>query len=241
MIATLWDWLGGIEADEWSAVAAWLTALVAVVAGIVAIGQLGEARRLRREQAAPYVVAYMEVSAAADSIIDVVVKNLGQTAATDVRVTFEPPLTRAATTEKGEPAEPVELPDSLPVLVPGQEHRTFWDTAIGRHGRDLPDRHEATIIFHDPTTGERTKPFRFVLDWGPLWSRQSVTVYGMHHAATALRAIQKDVHSWREGPRGLRVYVRDGDAKDERTRAALEEHRRARAQSEANADPHDAS
>jgi hypothetical protein len=223
--ASVWDWLAGVHADQWAAAAAWLTALVAVGAAAVAFVQLGEARRLRVEQAAPYVVVTMEPSPAAQWVIDLVIRNLGATAATDVELAITPPIERAAG-ERGA----VLLPETIPVLVPGQEYRTLWDTAIARKDSGLPDRYEATVTFKD-SHGKAAEPLRFVLDWSPLWLRDVVTVYTEHDAAKALREINKTLKESRErgASRGLAVFVRDGDAKDARTRAEWAE-RQARAE-----------
>jgi hypothetical protein len=48
--------------------------------------------------------------------------------------------------------------------------------------------------------------------------RDTVTVYGAHDAAKALRNISKTMGAWKEAGGGLSVHVRDGDAKDERAR-----------------------
>ena len=227
---SLWNWLAEIDANQWAAAAAWLTALVAVVAGIVAVVQLGEARRLRFERAAPYVVVCLEPSGAAEYVLDVVIRNLGATVATDVRVTVEPPMQRAA---GGKAPEPVEFPDCIPVLVPGQEYRTFWDTGIARHDSGLPDRHDAVVQFKD-SRGKNTA-LSFVLDWSPLWSRSVVTEYKMHDAAKALREINATLKAAKEGGgKGLAVVVRDGDARDERTRQGLAEREAQRQCSDAS-------
>jgi hypothetical protein len=42
-------WAEDWSAEAWAAIAAWLTAIIALIAGFVAIGQLDEARRLRLE------------------------------------------------------------------------------------------------------------------------------------------------------------------------------------------------
>lgn len=61
----------------------------------------------------------------------------------------------------------------------------------------------------------------------------NVTVKGAHHAADALEKISKVVGDFSEGfaEKGVRVYMRDGDAKDRdeevRARAIIEEMRAA--------------
>lgn len=218
----------GLPAEAWSALASWSAVLFAVVAGLIARGQLREARRLREEQAQPYVVAYAESSQVGEWVIDLVVKNFGATAATGVRVEFDPPLRRAASGE-----EAVDFPEVIPVLVPQQEWRTFWDTGIARLQSELPDRHVATVCFSDSHERE-LPPYTFVLDWKPMKAREVITVYGPHHAAKALRELSKEVKTWREGAGGgVSVYARDGDARDERVRADVERRRAARREAEA--------
>lgn len=214
----IWSWPLS-EADEWAALAAWITAAVALVAGGVAVGQLGEARRLRFEQAQPYVVVCMEPSPASSWFVDLVVRNFGTTAAHDVRLQIEPAPQRHS--GKG---DDVWLPAAIPVLAPGQEWRTYWDSGE-RIESQLPRRHEAVVTFKD-SHGRTLPELRSILDWGVLENRVTIDIYGSHHAAKALRQIDKTLAGWREGPRGLRAYVRDGDAKDARERERMEQRRR---------------
>jgi hypothetical protein len=53
-----------------------------------------------------------------------------------------------------------------------------------------------------------------------------VTTYGAHHAAKALREIEKTTKRLTEGAAGgLSVVTRDGDARDDRLRQELDERR----------------
>ncbi len=183
VIADLWSW----PAENWSAVAAWVTATIALVAGIVAVRQLGEARTLRREQAQPYVAVFMDHSGVDPQFIDLVVRNFGDTAASDVVLKIEPPPQRAATSQQG--YEAVWLPDSIPTLVPGQQWREMWDFTPDRAAGELPDRHEAEVTFKD-SQGEAYR-FSYVLDWSATRSRLYIKEYGLHDAAKTLRDISK--------------------------------------------------
>jgi hypothetical protein len=220
VFASVWSWLEGVEADEWSAAAAWCTLLVALLAARVAYSQLREAARLRREQAQPYVVVFMEPSVADQVHVDLVLKNLGATAALDVRLTIDPAPVRA---EQEGLAEELRLPASLPVIVPGQEWRTFWDSIHRRGDSGLPDSHEAIVAFSD-STGKRHE-YRFVLDWGPVNQRGYLVTYNVHHVAKALREIRTEVKNWRDGGKGVVVWARDGEARQERLRQQLANHR----------------
>jgi hypothetical protein len=206
-LAGAWQWILALEAAEWSAIASWATVAVAVVAASVAYRQVREARRLREEQAQPYVVVFLE-EAELRRNIDLVIKNLGATAATDISVRLDPTPERAL-----DPAgdwSPL-LPESLPVLVPGQEWRTLFDRTDQRGPRkDLPDRYEAHASYKDAHRKE-SFDFDYVLDWRLMYDRASVVTYGLHDLANAARAMDKRFADWgrRGSAQGLRVYVRD--------------------------------
>jgi hypothetical protein len=216
-----------LPAEDWSAIGTCTTVAVAVAAGIIAFFQVREARRLREEQAQPYVVVYLGTSTGGDWVIDLVIKNLGTTAATDVKVAMDPPPQRAIDSNRDGDGDGLMIPESIPLLVPGQEWRTLWDTTLKRHDSGLPERYTTTVSFKD-SRGRENFDFEFVLDWGTVLNRELVTTYGLHDAAKALREMNKTVKGWSEGSRGLKVYARDGDARDQREREYLEKRRRER-------------
>ena len=227
MIASIWH----LTPDAWTAIATWSAFFVAIAAVAVGGRQLSEARRLRRAQAQPYVAVFTEGSGADPRHLDLVIKNFGKTAATDVRVVFSEPLESAAL--RGQPNHsPIKTPDVIPVLVPGQEWRTFWDFTPARVGApDLPTEYTATVTFRDsdgePVNGE----YRFVLDWRVLIDRGFITVLNLHDAATALREISEVLRK-AKSHHGLDVVVRDGDALDERNRTCYaDKERRQRVES----------
>ena len=197
----------GLPAEDWSAIASWATVAVAVVAALFALRQVREARRLRLEQAQPYVVVFLEEAGVAHNI-DLVIKNLGATAATDIEVRLVPPPVRAIDPEGD--WSPV-LPASMPVLVPGQEWRTMFDNTIHRgRAEDLPRRYDAHASYKD-ARGKESFSFDYVLDWGLMFDRASVVEYGVHDLAKAARELEKHAAAWgrRSGSGGLRIYVRE--------------------------------
>lgn len=204
-----------LPADDWSAIASWLTAATALTAGGVAYFQLGEARRLRREQAQPYVVVYLEDTPGGKNLVDLVVENFGATAAYNVIVTIAPTPERS--NFEGEYRE-VKVPD-FPVLVPRQRWRNLWDAGPSRADSGLPDRHTARVTAKD-SQGKQLATLEYVLDWSTRRDRMSMTTYGEDDVAKALIEISEAVQRWGEGhaARGLAVTVRNGDAKDDRAR-----------------------
>jgi hypothetical protein len=85
-----------MSAEGWTALAGVCGVLLALGAAIVGGWQLQEARRLRIEQAQPYIAVYADPSPAGSWVFDLVIKNFGRTPATNVRVQIQPDLKRAA-------------------------------------------------------------------------------------------------------------------------------------------------
>jgi hypothetical protein len=66
------------------------------------------------------------------------VKNFGTTGARDVVPTSNPKLKRS--TGSGDETQDVWMFDRLPLLAPGQEWRTFFDSGLSRKETDRPTR-----------------------------------------------------------------------------------------------------
>lgn len=218
----------GLTADAWAALGTWATVALAVGAVIVARDQLNEARDLRREQAQPYVVAFMEQNPHAPQAVELVIRNFGVTAARDVKITASPPLRR--TGDAGGAPESVWLPSVVPVLGPGQEWRTFWDTSPQRASDDAlknEDRYEVRTSY-EGVGGQRVN-YLSVLDWGAYKGKRWMETKTIHHAAKSLGSLEKLAARWTNGAQGgLAVFTRDGDAADARAaeanREAMQRH-----------------
>ena len=209
---------------DWEAAGTLATAAIAALAGIVAWRQLREARHLRREQAQPYVVCYAERTPGHDQGLDIVIRNFGTTVARDVTLEVTPPIMRSG--HAGRPPERVRLPVALPVLVPGQEWRTWWDLGSNRVDTDLVGRHDVVVSYKD-SQGKRLPATPSVLDWDDFSPQTWLVTYGMHETATALRELAKTVKSFKyRAGGGLAAYVRDADAADQRQRENFERTRR---------------
>jgi len=218
----------GAAAQVISAIAASITAITAIAAASFAFQQVRLARRLRQEQAQPYVALYMEPSVVSPHLIDLVLRNYGATVADNIEVTISPQPMRSG--DGGQPAEPMDYPRHIPTLVPAQEWRTLWDFGPARIEQDISGEHTA-VVKCDGVQQSGGLTFTYDLDWKFFTGRRWVKTYGAHDAAKALREMEKHMRGWREGPnRGLKVYMRDGDKRDEQLRqgraeAALEHER----------------
>lgn len=218
----------GFGTSEWEALGTWATAAVAATAALFALRQVGAAREAtaQAQQATieaswPYVAVFMEPSAASNVLLDLVVRNYGKTAASDVRLKADAPLRR---TGDGAEGEQVLIPEVIPTLVPEQEWRTFWDSGFERFSSDLPSSHTVTVEYS--SSDGTSHRYEYVLDWNTYLSQEFIDTKTAHHAAKSLDAIAATLKSWNESATGkLAVFVRDGDARDERRRAELERRR----------------
>jgi hypothetical protein len=199
---------GLLDAEEWQAVGTMGTLAVAIVAAVFAFFQVREAARQRRDQSRPYVVAY--VDRVAPTILDLVVKNFGTTAARDVVLHWDRPVTLRWAKE----AEPLELFERLPVLVPGQEWRTVWDL----HGHRIEDKEEPYIVRVTSRDARRRRlpEERFDLDTRHFAFEMMWDQNGLHEIGESLKKLERAVSHWGDGSDGLKVWARDGDAKDKR-------------------------
>ncbi|MGV7360648.1 hypothetical protein PJH21_29910, partial [Mycobacterium kansasii] len=81
-------------------------------------------RRAAAEQTRPHVGVFMEPHSADWHVIELVVRNFGQTAAYDIQFSFDKPPTVAeyeSATDGYADVVELRLPRELPVLAPGQE------------------------------------------------------------------------------------------------------------------------
>ncbi|MDQ2736842.1 MAG: hypothetical protein M3Y55_18045 [Pseudomonadota bacterium] len=180
-------------------------------------GQLGEAQRLRLEQAQPYVAVFTESSGNDALQIDLVIKNFGATAATDVRVKIDPPP-RSANLRHSNVESYLKVPEVIPVLVPVQAWRCYWDfTKALAEAEDLPREYTATVSFKDSQRKPIEPMYTFLIDWGTLFDQNRLTIHNLHDLAGAtmdIRDVLKDANS-RDG---LKVSARDGDRLHKRER-----------------------
>jgi hypothetical protein len=183
---------------EWGDAPAWVAAVgsvgtlvVAAVAAVAAFRQVREARALREEQAQPFVVVDMEQNEAGHPYLDLVIRNIGTTLATDVRFDFSPRLRSASYEREGiDISELHVLKRGVASMPPGREIRFIFDSGPEIWDRkDLPRRYDVTVAFSS-TRGPQA-PLRYSIDLEVLFGQQSIVVHGTHHIAKSLRAIAK--------------------------------------------------
>jgi hypothetical protein len=197
-----WTDLNNLGSGGWLAIAAWTLAALGVAGLVFANRQLKKNRQLRTEQIRPQVAMFMEPHASDWHVIELVVRNFGQTAAHDVRFQFINPPTVAiyeanVFDEKPDIAE-LDLPSELPLLAPGQEWRTVWDSAISREqlGGAIRSRFDGTLTYFDGPRPDRDKKrssrlwskreefqSKVLLDWATLQPVQRLELLTTHDLA----------------------------------------------------------
>jgi hypothetical protein len=151
---------------DWSALAL-ATVTVAIVATCVAVVQVRHARQLGEEQAQPFVVVDLEPSAASSILVDLVIKNTGQTLAENVRITFQPPLVSGYFSQPNLPqkcdiTEAAILKQGIPSMPPGKEFRVLFERMPERYTSDLPRSYE--VVVRSASRRGEEKPLRYRLD-----------------------------------------------------------------------------
>jgi len=193
-----WHDVTNIESGTWLAWAAWAALALGVVALLFANNQIQRNRRAAAETTRPHVAMLMEPHVADWHVIELVVRNFGQTAAHDIKFEFPNPPTVAEYENASEGyADVVELqlPRELPTLAPGQEWRMVWDSALDRAeiGQVIESRFTGTVTYYDRP--QQSRGWRFwhpprrplqtnvVLDWDALPPVQRIELMTTHDMA----------------------------------------------------------
>jgi hypothetical protein len=200
-ISDLWHQLTNLGSGGWLAIAAWAALLLGVVVLLVVNRQIRKNRALKLEQVRPQVAMFMEPHAVDWHIIELVVRNFGQTAAYDVRFDFINPPTVAAYEDRNFDGPPevdeLELPSELPLLAPGQEWRTVWDSSISREelGGAIRSRFDGSLTYYDsprPVGGKGESRYwnkrqefesKVCLDWATLQPAHRLDMMTSHDLA----------------------------------------------------------
>lgn len=193
------------RATDWAAVtawAAWATVAVYIVLGIFALVQVLQARKLREEQARPFVIVDFEPG----FLVYLTVENIGRTMARDVIIRFDKPL--ASTLSR--PHEIDESPlfrEPTPTLPPGKKIRVLFDQYGARVDAKLPLTYEVTLRYKGPTgRKEWAHPYRLDLS---MYLGSALPPKGLPELVAEVEKIRKELEKWKGGVRGLLVQTVD--------------------------------
>lgn len=166
--------------------AAWAGLILGLCALLFAMRTLKRNRQLKADELRPHVAVFMEPHPTDWHVIELVVRNFGQTAAQGVTLDFSTPLTvgRYESSYPDQLPEVAELrlPSELTQLAPGQEWRTVWDSAINREefGGQIAARFEGTVRYR---AGKQQFESAVVLDWSTLQPVQRLELLTTHDLA----------------------------------------------------------
>lgn len=193
------------KATDWAALtawAAWATVAVYVVLGIFAWIQVLQARRLREEQARPFVFVDFEPG----FLVYLTVENVGRTMARDVTIRFDRPLESTLSGTREIDESPL-LRKPIPTLPPGRKIRVLFDQYAARLEAKLPLTYDVTLRYKGPF-GKKEWEHPYRLDLGIYLGSQEPPK-GLPELVTEVEKIRKELEKWREGGRGLRVVTVD--------------------------------
>jgi hypothetical protein len=178
------------------------TLMVAAVAALIGLRQVKEARDLRVEQAQPYVFVDIQPSAASPTLVDLVVRNVGATAAFKLRFHFDPPPRSTLYPHAAQPRELAEYPffaNGMPYLPPGAEFRFLFEDlpSLARRRGDFPDQYKVEVTYQD-SHGRVCEPGRYFLDLTARWDLLRAGTKTIHDIGESLEQMQKDLGGLRQ-------------------------------------------
>lgn len=151
--------------EDYSAAAAVLGLMVAVVVATFAALQVLQARTLREEQARPYIIVDFEFRR---YLVQIAISNIGATPARNVLVRFDRPL-QAVSDNRMNINEASIFTAPIPMMAPGRKILVPFDSATALYGaKDIPLAYTATVTFLDhrgkPQTDEYPLDLRSYLN-----------------------------------------------------------------------------
>lgn len=191
---------------DWPAVAAWAawaTVGIYVVIGLFAWRQVHEARKLREEQARPFVIVDFEPG----WLVYLTVENLGRTMARDISIHFDKPLTSSLQGRRELDETPL-FREPIPALPPGKKIRVLFDEFNGRTDAGLPFTYDVEVRYRGPTGG---KPWQdtYRLDLG-MYLGSAFPPKGIPELVAAVENIREEIKTWNASSgRGLRAHIID--------------------------------
>lgn len=199
-----------------SAVAACVQTGILVVAASIAFWQVLEARRIRKEQAQPYVVVSLETDPSSPHLIYLVVKNLGKTVARNIKIKFQPTIVSSLDREGSAPriTDWVAINEAIPTLAPNQSMRTLIDSAFNRFADDAPpamkEKVLATVTYFGDRKADRPYKYEYDLDFKVFYGAHYVGRKNLDHLVKAMEGINASVKAWTTDD-GIRVYTKTFD------------------------------
>lgn len=171
-----------------SGLAEWGLLAIALFTAIFAVVQVLDSRALRYDQARPYVAVGMR--RVAHGVVELYVKNFGQTAAHNLQISSNPPL------ESVSDAESFHVFDQIPTLVPGEEWATIWETAAYKrsNGGKFSNRYSVTLTYEGSNAGKRVNHREdFMIDWSVQLNTTYLDQKTVHDIAKSMKRLESAI------------------------------------------------
>ncbi len=150
---------------------------------------IDEMKEAREQENAPYVVVYFDVPPN-EFVIHLVIKNVGKSIATDVKMKFTPPL--SSVVFSGINDVPL-IKDGISSLPPQYEIRTFFDGIIQHFGNpNLPLSSTVEVSFSGGL-GNKRRTSEQILDLSMFYGLLSSRKKGMDDLVKAVEEIEKNL------------------------------------------------
>jgi hypothetical protein len=167
--------------------------------------QVREARKLREEQARPFVIVDFEPG----FLVYLTVENLGRTMAREVSIRFDKPLKSSLSV----PREIDETPlfrEPIPALPPGKKIRVLFDHFDGRRNAGLPLTYNVELRYRGPV-GRKEWTDLYRLDLG-MYLGSQLPPKGIPELVTEVENVRKEIERCRGS--GIRVHASDQRRQD---------------------------
>jgi hypothetical protein len=154
-----WNIEGWPLPEEWAALWGFLTLIVTIVAATVALLQFGSYIREREERARPYLQADFEFRSI---LLDVVVKNISGSPATNVSITADPPIESTLADRTAVLSHVTSNAYRISQLAPGRDIRWFLDRAPDYYDdKTKPRQYTVTLSYDDPRATRPRRRWQF--------------------------------------------------------------------------------
>ena len=182
--------------------------------------------------------------------VDLVVENVGTTPAYELEIVISPKFDVAVerdTTAAEHPSNVKALKQPIPMLPPGHSKRWFLDSYVVRDDREragekLRDDYVASLHYRGPDPDDKGWDESYALDLAARNGMTYLETYGIHHAAKALREMEKHMRGLAKSAgkveatsetRGERSGRLEREREESRRRRELREQRMAEQQAAA--------
>lgn len=196
--------------STWTAIGVLAQAAILLFAAIFAGWQVREARSLRREQMRPYVIAYLRRHEIVESLLEIVVENIGARPAKNVHFDVSPAFVSTLDQPGKELVKDwTVFSEGVAQIAPGQRLTTIADSSLGRYadGSELPTTYKVVATYRNDHWREELVD-ESVIDMNSFRGMRFTSHRGIHDVSRQLESIAKSLDSWNESyGHGLRVFT----------------------------------